>query len=94
MISVLHQRKVTRAAPTLLRVLEEKGPGAGYLAGQIIPALADLGYKKAIPELERIAASQPGRGQRADLHPYALGDYKTVRQLAADAIKRLNAPKP
>jgi hypothetical protein len=92
-IQTLHDRKVVRAAPALLRVLEEKGPGAGYLAEQIIPALADLGYKEAIPELERVAASKPEPGQRENLHPYALGGYKAVRRLAADAIGKLQPPK-
>jgi hypothetical protein len=93
-IRTLHQRRVERAAGVLLRVLEEKGPGAGHLAGQIIPALADLGYKEAIPELERVAASKPASGGLDQLHPHALGYYKSVRQLAADAVKRLRDAKP
>lgn len=91
-IRSLHQRKVAAAAPGLLRVLEEKGRGAGYLAELIIPALADLGHKEAIPELMRIAACEPGPGQPGDRHPHALGGYKAVRQLAADAVIKLRPP--
>lgn len=92
-IYTLHQRKVARAAPALLKVLEEKGRGEGYLAEQIIPALADLGYKEAIPELERISLAKPKSGEMSEAHPYTLSDYRSVRELAATALKRLNDPK-
>ena len=93
-IRTLHTRKVARAAPALLDVLTEKGPGAGYLAKQVIPVLADFGYKDAVPELERIAASKPGPGRSENVHPHTGTGWKAVRQLAADAIKRLNEAKP
>jgi hypothetical protein len=92
-IRVLHRRKVVPAAPDLLRVLQEKGPGGGYLAEQIIPALADLGHTEAIPELERVAASRPEPGRADGPHPYALNDYRAVRRLAADAVERLRRTK-
>ena len=97
-IGLLHQRKVERAAPSLLRILEEKGPGGGYLATVIIPILVDFGYKKAISELERIAASEPPSGRLDEHHPHGGGDvslkYKDVRRLAADAIKQLKETTP
>ncbi len=85
-IDTLHRRKVDRAAPALLKVLEEKGPGQGYPAEQIIPVLVDFKYKRAIPELERMVASKPApHGRR----PYALVDHKAVQALAIKALVKL-----
>ncbi len=89
----LHHQKVKRAAPAILEVLLEKGPGVGYFAETIIPVLGDLGDKDAIPELERIVASKPGPGEREDLHPYTHTGYPGVRKLAADAIQRIKDAK-
>jgi hypothetical protein len=53
-IDALAFRKAKRAAPAMFKMLVEKGPGRAYFAGQIVPILAEFGYKEAIPELKRI----------------------------------------
>jgi len=79
-----------RAAPALFKVLEEKGPGRGYLAEFIVPVLAQLGYKEAIPTLRTILAAETLAGVPADkpwINPAAV--RATVRRLTAAALYRL-----
>lgn len=89
-IRPLGKRKVKEAGPALLKVLQEKGEGSGYLAADIIPALVELEYTKAIPELEKIAAHQHKSTKPTDSHPHTSGSCETIRKLADDAVKRLN----
>ncbi|MCE9568279.1 MAG: hypothetical protein K8U57_40280 [Planctomycetes bacterium] len=94
-VRLLHSRKITQAAPALLKLLQEKGQGAGYLVEQIVPVLVAFKYTEAIPELERIAASKPigNVPQDPDRHPYAVGGHKAVQKLAVDAAKKLSADR-
>lgn len=94
-VELLRRRKLDRAAPVLLKVLQEKGPGAGYLVESIAPALVDFKYAEAIPELERIAASKPlyEDPEKVKLHPYAIGGHEAVKKLAAEAAKKLSAER-
>ena len=58
------EREVKRSELALLKILQEKGKGKGYLGEFIIPVLADLGYDEAIPELKTILAT----GEIAGVH--------------------------
>ena len=89
----IRKRKLMEAGPALLKVLQEKGKGLGYLADDVIPALVELGYVDAVPELERIAASKPRPGEKEAVHPYTLGSFEEVRGLAANAVKKLKDTK-
>lgn len=89
----LGKRKVKDAGPALLKVLQERGEGSGYFAADIIPALVEMGYTKAIPELEKIAAYRPESSKPTDSHPFTDGSYESIRELASDAVKRLNDAK-
>jgi len=88
-------RKVGSSAPALLTLLREKGEGRGYLAESVVPALVAFKCKGAIPELTRIASSEPKSGKVEEHHPYGAvaWSYKSVRKLATDAIKELEAQK-
>lgn len=90
-IRILHERKIAEAAPALLKILQEKGAGKGYLVEAIIPALVDFKYKAALEELASIAASKP---VPEGTHPYALITVERVQELATDAIARLRERKP
>jgi hypothetical protein len=59
-IRALGTLKAKAAAPALLTVLREKGPGRGYLGSVIIPLLGEFGHREAIPELCHILATDPG----------------------------------
>ncbi|HUT14597.1 MAG TPA: HEAT repeat domain-containing protein, partial [Thermoguttaceae bacterium] len=56
-IGALAMLKTKRSAPALLKMLQEKGNGKGYLGEFIIPVLGDLGYGEAIGELKTILAT-------------------------------------
>jgi len=56
-VYALARLKAKRSAPALLKVLQEKGKGKGYLGEFIIPVLGDFGYGKAIPEFKTILAT-------------------------------------
>lgn len=82
-IKTLHEMWVTEAAPALLKVLQERGPGRAYLGSTIIPALVDFGFEPSIPELRLIVAANP-----SELAPAADAAEKT-QALAAQAIIQL-----
>lgn len=58
-IDALRELKAKKSGPALLGVLREKGPGKGYLALQIAPALAEFEYREALPEFRRILMTAP-----------------------------------
>ncbi|MCI0641816.1 MAG: HEAT repeat domain-containing protein [Gemmataceae bacterium] len=82
-VTALGARKVKRAAPALINVLAEKGPGRAYLGHLIIPLLGDFGDKEAIPELKRILKT-PGKDQE-----YSLWGLEYNQGLAAKALWQL-----
>ena len=92
-IRAIQRRKIITAAPALLKVLQEKGKGEGYLVERIAQVLGDFKYKEAIPELELIAVSKPASGKLEEKHPQAQRNYKQVQELATSTIKRINDPK-
>jgi len=61
-IYALAKLKAKRSAPALLKVLQEKGNGKGYLGEFIIPVLGDFGYGEAIGELKTILATDEVAG--------------------------------
>jgi hypothetical protein len=80
---ILGHRKVKRAAPALIAVLAEKGPGRAYFGYHIIPVLGDLGDQASIPELKRILAAKP-----EDLLP-SLDSARRLQAFAARALWQL-----
>ena len=69
-ITALAMLKAKRSAPALLKVLQEKGNGKGYLGEFIIPVLGDFGYAEALPELKTILATGEIAGVHyTDAHP-------------------------
>jgi hypothetical protein len=93
-IDALRTREVTRAAPELLKVLQEKGEGTGHLVEQIGPVLVEFKYKEAIPELEKIAVSKElFQPKRMSIGPVKAHDDNEVRKLAADTAKKLRELK-
>ena len=58
-IDALKARKAKRAAPALLAMLAERGPGRAYYGAQIIPLLGDFGHQESIPELKRVLDCDP-----------------------------------
>jgi HEAT repeat protein len=85
-IPILGKRKVQRAAPALVNVLAEKGPGRGYLGHLILPILGDLGDKEAVPELKRVLDTP------SDKHEPTLWGRDYLHALAAAALLQLGDP--
>ena len=95
-IAALAMLKAKRSAPALLKVLQEKGNGKGYLGEFIIPVLGDLGYGEAIPELKTILATGEVAGVNytaaypPENHPAEQKRVKAiVNRLAARALLQL-----
>jgi len=53
-VHCLGKLKAKRAVPSLIRVLEEKGKGKGYLGHVIAPVLGESGDAKAVQPLKRV----------------------------------------
>jgi len=85
-IPILGKRKVKRAAPALITVLAEKGPGRAYLGHLIIPILGDFGDKEAVPELRRVLDTP------SDQHERTLWGRDYLHVLAATALLQLGDP--
>jgi HEAT repeat protein len=67
-IGALAMLKAKRSAPALLKVLQEKGNGMGYLGEFIIPVLGDFEYGDPTAELMLILTT----GEIAGVHPAPL----------------------
>jgi hypothetical protein len=85
-VPILGTRKVKRAAPALITVLAEKGPGRGYLGHLVIPILGDLGDQEAVPELKRVL------GTPSDKQEPTLWGRDYLHVLAAAALMQLGDP--
>lgn len=82
-VMALRKLKATKAASALVQLLEEKGPGKGYLADFIIPTLSEVGDRECIPALRRVAAAN-----LAALSPHPK-EAVYVKKSANDAIARI-----
>ena len=96
-IGALAMLKTKRSAPALLKMLQEKGNGKGYLGEFIIPVLGDLGYGEAIGELKTILATDEVAGVNYTVayppenHPAEQRRVKAkVNRLAARALLQLD----
>jgi hypothetical protein len=85
-VPILGKRRVKRAAPALITVLAEKGPGKGYLGHLIIPILGDMGDKEAVPEFKRVLDTP------SDKHERTLWGRDYLHVLAAAALMQLGDP--
>jgi hypothetical protein len=101
-VRLLRARKVAdrksftnTAAPGLLKMLQQRGKGQGYLADLILPLLLEAEYATAVPELERIAESTAKNGRVDETHPYSTQSltYDQIRNLAGEAAAKLKEKK-
>ena len=88
-IRALHRLRAAAAAPAMLRVLREKGPGKGYLGEAIVPALADLGFREALPELRLVFAEAGLAATRPAQLPPMRRPRPDLRLPAARALLQL-----
>ncbi|MFL5341487.1 MAG: HEAT repeat domain-containing protein, partial [Gemmataceae bacterium] len=88
-IDALKARKAKRAAPALLTLLAERGPGRAYFGPVIIPLLGEYGHKEAVPELKRILETDDKQFayRRSPLRPF------DVKLLAARVLMQFGDAK-